>query len=216
MYGSSSSLACYPLSPPLTCFRQPQPPATSGSLWVPLKTLSSDLRGGHSSSHGPGFSAARIKRSSQGVTCGGHKASLGPGKSSKVTPALGALFWPIDGLLLDLPDHSSLDLAGISISWPSQMPFCVQWFTHNFCRLRSPVYLADALWGRVFLNDPRPTFWWWTWIHPSPWDLGIFTVLLKGAALLSKAALLCLHEQLQIASVSLVFSGMEQTSVPSV
>ena len=53
MYGSSSSLACYLLSPPLTCFRQPQPPATSGSLWVPLKTLSSDLRGGHSSSHGP-------------------------------------------------------------------------------------------------------------------------------------------------------------------
>lgn len=59
-----------------------------------------------------GFSSARVKRSNQGMTCGGHKASLGPGKSSKVTPALGALFWPIDGLLLDLPDHSSLDLAG--------------------------------------------------------------------------------------------------------
>lgn len=78
---------------------------------------------------------------------------------------------------------------GISISWPSQMPsFCVQWSTPQLLLAEIPPYIWKTLFGQSLLNEPRPTFWWWTWIHPSPWDLGIFTLLLKGTALLSKAA----------------------------
>lgn len=81
-----------------------------------------------------------------------------------------------------------LTWQGISISWPSQMPFCVQWSTLNFCWLRFPLISERHSFGQslfkrtqanILMMDMNPSF------SLGSWDL---TLLLKGTALLSKAA----------------------------
>ena len=161
------------LSLPLTCFRSVAIASSHIGLSVcPSEGSLISFKGQSLLSWPSGFRAARVKRHNQGMTCAGHKASLGLVKCSKVTPALGALFWPVNGLLLDLPDDNSHDLAGdfhqLAIT---NALLCPVAHPQLLSTEIPPLYLADTLSGRVFLNDPRPTFWWWTWIHPSPWDL---------------------------------------------
>lgn len=219
MYSSNSGLAFYPLPFPLFCFR----PVTIASSHIGLSERPSEdsltrLKGQLLLLSWPSeFRAVRGKRSSQGVMCGGHKAFIGAGRCSKMTPALGVLFWSVDDFLLDLPDlagalHQLAITNSLQLLYPVVQPQLLSAEIHLvFWQTR---FWAECLfkWSQadILLMDISPSF--------SSGSRYLWPTTEGKCIAFQMQPLLCLP--LQESSfrhhLSLVFSRMDQTSVHSV